>query len=181
MTLVRRATADDARAMAQISVQGWWHAYADILPVTLLDGLSADERAAGFQRMLDKPAAAWTAFVASAGNRGSAVGFAYCGAQRSSGIAALGFAGEFQAIYVQHTAQRRGLGRALMAAMAAALAGHDFQAAVWTLRDNEPARRFYEALGGSVIGDRDDRRPEHTYIEVAYGWRDLATLRQRAE
>lgn len=136
MTPVRRATVADAPAMAEISVQTWRHAYSEILPAKLLASLSAAERAAGFQGMLEKPAAAWTAFVATERKQAPAVGFGCCGAQRSTDIAAQGFAGEFQAIYVLHHVQRRGLDRALRAAMADALAENDFRAAsVWTLRD----------------------------------------------
>jgi ribosomal protein S18 acetylase RimI-like enzyme len=58
-------------------------------------------------------------------------------------------------------------------------------AALWVLRDNQPARRFYEALGAKVVGQRvetvDERigersRTQDVLHEVAYGWPDLSLL-----
>jgi hypothetical protein len=47
----------------------------------------------------------------------------------------------------------------------------------WTLRDNEGARRFYEALGGEIVGEQEHRPSMDTVlIEVAHGWRRLASL-----
>jgi hypothetical protein len=44
------------------------------------------------------------------------------------------------------------------------------------LRGNESARRFYERLGGSVLAEKTDLRPEASLDEVAYGWRDVSLL-----
>jgi hypothetical protein len=56
------------------------------------------------------------------------------------------------------------------------------------LRDNEPARRFYEALGAAVAGQRIEKVDAHIgerarvpdlLHEVAYGWPDLSVLAPR--
>ena len=44
------------------------------------------------------------------------------------------------------------------------------------LRDNHPARGFYEALGGRLIGSHVEMRNDIAFHEVAYGWSDLADL-----
>lgn len=44
--------------------------------------------------------------------------------------------------------------------------------AVWVLALN-PARRFYERLGGQVIGQKQIEQEGQPYIEVAYGWQRL--------
>lgn len=108
----------------------------------------------------------------------SIAGFGSCGRQRSPDLAEAGFDGEFQAIYVLQAAQRRGVGRALMAEMARDLVSRGFQGgALWVLDGNRPARGFYEALGGHVIGAREDRRDKDlTLAEVAYGWASLGTI-----
>jgi hypothetical protein len=50
-------------------------------------------------------------------------------------------------------------------------------AAVWVLRDNLGARRFYEALGGEATGVEGVWSIEGLEIpDIAYGWRDLAGL-----
>jgi hypothetical protein len=41
--------------------------------------------------------------------------------------------------------------------------------AVWVLALN-PSRRFYEFLGGKVIGQQEIERRGEMFSEVAYGW-----------
>jgi hypothetical protein len=62
-------------------------------------------------------------------------------------------------------------------------------AALWVLRDNEPARRFYEVLGAKLVGQRVETVDEFVsgervgatdvLHEVAYGWPDLSVLAPR--
>jgi ribosomal protein S18 acetylase RimI-like enzyme len=105
------------------------------------------------------------------------VGFGACGRQRDERLAASGYGGEIGALYILRAHQHRGIGRALMAALARALAelGHD-AASLWVLRENAPARAFYEALGGEIVGEKSDASPGGTLVELAYGWRDLSRL-----
>jgi ribosomal protein S18 acetylase RimI-like enzyme len=89
-----------------------------------------------------------------------------------------GYDGEISAIYVLRASQRRGAGGRLMTTMALDLSGRGFAGAgLWVLRDNPTARRFYESLGGQVVDEREDRRAEAVFIEVAYGWTDLLRLK----
>jgi hypothetical protein len=44
--------------------------------------------------------------------------------------------------------------------------------AVWVLARN-PSRKFYEALGGKVIAEKEIERDGESFVEVAYGWNDL--------
>jgi hypothetical protein len=49
-------------------------------------------------------------------------------------------------------------------------------AALWVLRDNLRARRFYEHHGAKVIAEREDIRDGAVLVELAYGWLDLKEL-----
>jgi hypothetical protein len=64
-----------------------------------------------------------------------------------------------------------------MAAMSHELsvAGHT-AAFLWVLRQNDPARIFYEKLGGVIVGEKVDEQPDVPLIEDAYGWRNLSSL-----
>lgn len=42
------------------------------------------------------------------------------------------------------------------------------------LAANAPARRFYQALGGEVVGQQPIEIAGVTLAEVAYGWPDVA-------
>jgi ribosomal protein S18 acetylase RimI-like enzyme len=102
--------------------------------------------------------------------------------QRTESLTAQGYDGEISSIYVLRAFQRCGLGVALMSAMGGELQRRRLQAAsLWVLRENEGARQFYEKLGGDIIGDKKDIREDGgVFVEVAYGWRDLGALAQRA-
>ncbi len=176
---IRRACAVDAEAIAAVHVAAWRETYAGLMAAEVLAGLSVDERSARWRCILGAPdpAIGTAAFVACAPSD-SVVGFGSCGRQRSQELADAGFGGEFQAIYVLRAAQHRGVGRALMATMARDLASRCLQGgALWVLEGNQSARGFYEALGGRVVGEREDRRGEDLILaEVAYGWARLGSI-----
>ena len=105
------------------------------------------------------------------------VGFGSCGRQSVAELSEK-FDGEFQAIYVLKAAQRQGVGRQLMITLAEDLLQRGFRSgSLWVLRENAPARRFYERLNGQIVGEREERRGQDTVLsEIAYGWQDLKAM-----
>ena len=75
-------------------------------------------------------------------------------------------------------AQRRGLGRRLLARLATHLLDAGCKsAAVWVLRDSASARGFYQALGAEPVGVEGVWEVGGvTLPDIAYGWRDLRAL-----
>ncbi len=68
-------------------------------------------------------------------------------------------------------------GRALTARTAARLQRTGYHAAgIRVLRMNAPGRRFIESRGGTPIEGPKAVRGHGRFSEVAYGWRDLASL-----
>jgi ribosomal protein S18 acetylase RimI-like enzyme len=156
-------------------VESWRETYPGLVPQAMLSSLSVPARTAAWSRILGEPSRATGVFVADLGGR--IVGFGSCGPQRAEALKAKGFDGEISAIYVLKAFQRLGLGSRLLFAMTSSLAESGFKAAsLWVLRDNAPARRFYERYGGEVIAEREDVRPEGVLLEVAYGWPELKAL-----
>ncbi|MGH6918576.1 MAG: GNAT family N-acetyltransferase [Geminicoccaceae bacterium] len=189
-TAIRRALADDAAAIAAVHVAAWRETYAGLVPERMLRAFSVAERTRRWHRIVTvpDPARKSAVFVAVRPDR-SIVGFGSCGRQPVAALLDDGFAGEFSALYVLAAHQRQGLGRRLMALMAQDLLAREVcGAALWVLRDNGPARRFYEALGAKVVGQRVETIDEHLtgrraraqdaalLHEVAYGWPDLSVL-----
>jgi ribosomal protein S18 acetylase RimI-like enzyme len=85
--------------------------------------------------------------------------------------------GEIVSIYVRTGYQRQGIGRRLVQAVAAHLAQHGMTTLqIGTLRANTPARRFYESLGGCVIGERTYEEGDILEPGLVYGWTDIADL-----
>jgi L-amino acid N-acyltransferase YncA len=109
---------------------------------------------------------------------GSPCGFAACGRQRSPRLVEAGFPVEFSTLYLLRRAQRRGLGRAMMSAMAKHLIAEGYsKASAWVFRDSPPARRFHERLGGERTGiDGEWTVLGVTLPDISYGWRDLSKL-----
>lgn len=172
---IRRATLADARAIAEVHVAAWRETYVGIVPEALLAALSTETRETIWRRILADPSAFSTEAVLVAEQADVLVGFGACGRQRDVGLAANGFGGEIGSIYLLQAAQGRRLGLALMRRMFAELRllGLD-SAALWVLTSNRSARRFYERLGGKVVGEREDARGEATLHETAYGWHGLS-------
>lgn len=130
-----------------------------------------------WSKILGAPDEFGCAAVFVAEDNGRVIGFGSCGQQREDTLTDKGFSGEFSAIYVLRSHQGRGVGRSIIAAMSNELSavGHT-AACLWVLRQNAPARAFYEKLGGIVVDERIDERPNATLVEDAYGWRDLSSL-----
>lgn len=126
-------------------------------------------------KILGEPGHSNSAAVIVVEDGGRVTGFGSCGMQRDEVLRNAGFSGEFNAVYVLRSHQGRGVGRSIMRAMAKKLAAQGHVAAsLWVLRENKPARAFYEKLGGVIVGEKLDQRPDVTLVEQAYGWRELS-------
>jgi RimJ/RimL family protein N-acetyltransferase len=157
---VRRATSDDARAMATVHVRTWQAAYGHVFPREVLDALSIERRERGWREEFE--AHGTTAFVAEADDR--IVGFASVGPARDeAGV------GELFTIYVEPESWGTGAGRALHAAAVAALAEAGYaEVILWVLVENPRARRFYEREGWRAEGSRRERFAGVEVDEVRY-------------
>lgn len=168
--VVRPAQLADAARIGAVHVAAWRETYAGLIPSSRLATLDADKRSAMWRRQL---ASGTARGIVVAEERGLIVGFASCARQRSSALAAAGYAGEIPAIYLLRANQGRGTGRLLMQAMARRLIAEGYRGmALWVLATNAPARAFYERLGGIIVAEQI----EDGLAEVAYGWHDVASL-----
>jgi ribosomal protein S18 acetylase RimI-like enzyme len=166
---LRRATKADAEALGVVHVQAWREAYAGMVPDAILAGLVPAQRAGMWRDGLARGMA-----VQLAEQDDVIVGFSAGGKQRD---ASLPYSSEIYAIYVLRHAQRLGIGRALMAAIAGDLLaqGH-VSTMLWVLEANTPARRFYGMLGAREIARREQQREGFRDIGIAYAWDDLKRL-----
>jgi GNAT superfamily N-acetyltransferase len=152
--VVRRATTADARAIAEIGVAGWATAYRGILPAEFLAGLSVAAREAAWQSMLANDegdgAPAW---IAERNRR--VIGFVASGPPRDEDVPLPG--AEVYAIYVLPDAWRSGAGRALLTTAVDHWRGRGAKTLVlWVLEANLAGRAFYEAMGWSDDGHRQE-------------------------
>jgi ribosomal protein S18 acetylase RimI-like enzyme len=174
---IRVATLNDTRALASMHVTSWRETYAGILPDKILSSLSVEARTAAWVKIMQEPANEHSTVVYLAEHEETIIGFGSCGAQRTENLKDKGYDGEVSGIYVLREFQKRRIGARLFSAMSWDLKRHGFNAAaLWVLRDNLRARRFYEHLGGKVIAEREDVRDGAVLVELAYGWPNLKEL-----
>ncbi|MET7341091.1 GNAT family N-acetyltransferase [Streptomyces sp. NPDC005547] len=142
-------TPADCEAVATVRVRGWQSAYAGLMPQAHLDAMDIAEDAALRRRHL---ASRNGVVNVVAGRPGSGVvGWAALGRYREDGRRLE--RGELYAIYVLPEQTWTGVGRALMTEVLtrAAAAGYP-DLALWVLKENAPARRFYERAGFHADG-----------------------------
>lgn len=169
--LVRPAEAWDAAAIARVHVATWRSAYRELLTADFLASLDQSQYEERWARSLGDASA--RVYVAE--NADGVVGFASGGPERAGEA---GFSGELYAIYVLPDAQGRGHGRRLVQAVVAGVRELGLKdMIVWVLRDNAPARKFYERLGGMYVREQPITIGSVLLHEVSYGWRSLNDLR----
>ena len=174
MPVIRPARIDDAFAMARVHVDAWRTTYAGIVPDEHLANLSYERAEANWGKYLSNPRGETHAFVAEA-EPGQIVALASCGPPQE---AVTGYNGELYVIYVLKPFQGMGYGRQLVTQVADDLAARGYHSlVVWVLKDN-PARLFYERLGGRMIAEKAVEIGGKELLDVAYAWPDLAVLRQ---
>jgi ribosomal protein S18 acetylase RimI-like enzyme len=174
---IRIASPDDARALAVMHIASWRETYTGLLPDKMLASLSVESRAAAWAKIMQEPATERSTVVYLAEHDGTIIGFGSCGGQRTESLKIKGYDGEISGIYVLREFQKRRIGTRLLCAMASDLISRGFSAAaLWVLRDNLRARRFYEHYGGKVVAEREDVRENVVLVELAYGWGDLKEM-----
>jgi GNAT superfamily N-acetyltransferase len=169
--MVRPATVDDAQEIARVQVASWRSAYKELLPGDFLDSLSEREYTERWTRFIDRGSS--RVYVAE--HDGELIGFASGGRERAGET---GYTGELYAIYILDAFQRHGHGRELVKAVVTGLREMRLDdMIIWVLRDNQPARRFYERLGGVYVRAQPTTIDSATLEEVSYGWRHLDAVR----
>jgi ribosomal protein S18 acetylase RimI-like enzyme len=165
---IREGGEADIEGIARVHVRGWQESYKDFLSPEALAGLSIEERMQMWQRILAQPDHRAKLLVAEADD-GEIAGFIRGGPIRRKGADLLGTEAEIFAIYLLDRVKRAGIGRKLMRGVLDHLAGQGFRSVgLWVLRDNLPARRFYEALGGQAGPEQSFDLRGQTVTEIAY-------------
>ncbi|MDE0375916.1 MAG: GNAT family N-acetyltransferase [bacterium] len=170
---IRTAELRDADSLARVHVDSWRSTYAGILPDEFLAGLSYRDRESFWEQVLTTARPTVSNFLAETAS-GYVVGLAGGGPERTGNET---YVGELYLVYLLEQYQRRGLGRLLVSAVAERLVADGFESMLlWVAKDNHPACRFYEALGGEPIDSRTIDIAGAGIAEVAYGWQQVADL-----
>jgi GNAT superfamily N-acetyltransferase len=163
---IRAACSGDGEAIGRVYVETWRTTYAGMVPDNVLIEMREAIQAARWSGVIERGR---DLVKVAEDARLGVVGMAGGGrARRGSG-----FAAEISTLYVLPDVQGAGVGRGLVAGMFRAFRGAGLNSAIiWVLAPN-PARFFYEAIGGARVGEREERLWGADLPEIAYGWRDL--------
>jgi ribosomal protein S18 acetylase RimI-like enzyme len=142
------ATPEDCRAIAEVHVESWQHAYQHILPAPYLASLSVSERGAMWRRAVEQ----WPSQLLVARADGRIAGFISFGACRDEG--APPDRAEIWAIYVRPAFWSGGVGARLWLAARQQIRDARYtMVSLWVISGNERALRFYERAGFSAEPD----------------------------
>lgn len=171
---IRPATVKDSPALARIQVESYHHTYVPILPAAYLAHFTLEEQEADWHELL---CAEMKDLLLVAENQADqVVAYALAGPERDDSMP---YDGELIALHVSKPYQRLQLGTRLFSAVCDGLMQQGCASLfLWMLEAN-PARSFYEKLGGRCF----KRKPwaNNAYFgtelyEVAYGWPNIQTL-----
>ena len=181
---VRPATLDDVAEMSRVFVDTFHAAHRGQIPEALVLERTYETSAAGWRRSLEELAASdrpRECVLVAADRTGGIVGLAMGGPARpwaaDDSRRARRPTGECYLLYVDVARQHGGVGRALLNELATFLVSLGMRRMlVAVLAVNEPARRFYESVGGVLLGERDFFDSGVRLDEVVYVWEDVTCL-----
>ena len=167
---IRRATVNDCEQIARIQVETWKESYAQIIDAEFLANFSVQQRTERWREILQRPQQ--ESFVVEAAT-GKLVGFANGGPARDEDFNGA----ELYGLYVHPDSQRIGLGQDLVRRFVSEMEIQDYRSLlVWTLKEN-PARKFYERLGGVFHKEKTIEIGSQSLQEISYVWNNLGDVR----
>ncbi len=174
---VRVAKISDARSIAEVHVASWQTTYKDFLPAHYLSALSVEEKERLWKERLslvEQGNEDFILYVVEENEQDKIVGFVCGGKDRKDHPV---YHGELYTLYLLQEYQRKGLGQLLVHRFALWLHEHSYQKMrVWVL-DRNPARKFYEALGGQLLPEiRKLEFGGQWVLDVSYGWENLREM-----
>jgi ribosomal protein S18 acetylase RimI-like enzyme len=175
----REATVLDASGITKVKVDTWKTAYKGIISETYLQSLSYKDKEKNWIHRLENPTHGEKIFIAET-NQKKVVGFALATLEKCNPIVALlqaeRFKGELCAIYLLDEFQHKKIGTELVKLVVKYLKVNSIDSMItWVLKQN-PSRKFYEKLGGRVIGEQSIEIGGDRYTEIAYGWENIKNI-----
>lgn len=172
---IREASLADAADIARVHVKSWQSAYKGIVPDNILDSLSYEQREQYWGKIFRGMLHQEFVYVAENETR-QIVGFASGGPSLAGNASQ--YQGELFTIYILDNYQRQGLGRRLFFQVVKGLLALQLNSMlIWVLADN-PACRFYEALGGTLTETGNYEIKGVILPQIGYGWSDLKQLKR---
>ena len=165
----RKAVFDDLPRVADVHVRSWQGSFRGIAPDEFLDGMVIESRTERLRERFDRDN--YTMFIAEHRD-GEIAGFIDFGPP----VLNTGSDVQIYSFYFLVPFQGLGLGRKLFEHCAAAIRANGHRSLCLDSLEASPYRRFYEKMGGKVIGKDFHKLAEENFDTVIYGWDDLSTI-----
>lgn len=170
---IRQATLEDSSEIAKVQVESYRTVYRDIFPPAYLEHFTLQEQEQDWRELLssDDHEVLYVALVNE-----KIIAYALGTSNEDEGFP---FESELVALHVREKHQRNGIGRALFAAVAKALQAKGNNSLFLWVAAKNPARAFYEKLGGELVGEKPWVNNSYfgtRIFEVAYGWHDIRSI-----
>ena len=160
---IKKATLDDIDILGQIHARSWQHAYKNIIPDSVLADITAQKRADRFKKAMSESGE--ENYLLLVNNQ--PVGFTSIGISRDDDLS--DNTGEIWGIYLDPDHWRKGYGSKLLNWAEAELKSRGYKSiALWVLKDNHQARKFYKKHNFHKEGRRET---------ITIGNKDLEKIR----
>ncbi|MEJ7848502.1 MAG: 3-deoxy-manno-octulosonate cytidylyltransferase [Pyrinomonadaceae bacterium] len=163
----REATIEDIQRIAKVHVESWQRSFAGLVPQEFLDNMSVAKRTEDFKKGFSQ-SSFYKLFIAETLVAGI-VGFADFGKSRGR----QSFDAELYALYLLPEFQKKGIGTGLFRLCQREMAASGFKSMFLDSLEISPYRKFYEKLGGRIVGEDKHDLAGTEYKTVIYGWSDL--------
>ncbi|HEY0428445.1 MAG TPA: 3-deoxy-manno-octulosonate cytidylyltransferase [Pyrinomonadaceae bacterium] len=163
----REAKFEDIPQIARVHVESWQKSFAGIAPQEYLNQMSVENRIGQFEKAFSQ-SSFYKMFVAETLADGI-VGFADFGSTRNENSSEA----DLYAIYFLPEFQRKGIGGELFRLCQKEMLSRGFTSMSLDALAISPYRKFYEKMGGRIIGEGSHKLSGVEYKTVIYGWRDL--------
>lgn len=171
--LIRNAAENDAPALARILVEATQDTFQGLVPDKCLTSWTCEQSEKNWRKTLRQGGLAPGTFLLVAMNPAKeVVGYALAGRDPQFG----GFERELNVLMVDPVWQRRGIGRKLVSYVALELKKQDVKSLLIGIQEDNPNKKFYEHLGGQVVGTRPLEWEGYATKEILYGWQNIEVL-----
>lgn len=168
--IYRQARTEDIPQIARVHIESWQKSFAGIIPQEHLDKMSVENRIGKFTQAFAQNSF-YQMFVAETSDK-KIVGFADFGKSHLTGL----FDGQLYAIYFLPEFQRKGIGGNLFRLCQKEMAACGFRSMCLDTLKISPYRKFYEKMGGRVVGEGQHSLAGIEFKTLIYGWDDLSKI-----
>ena len=171
-TSIRIAQQEDSLAIAAVHTASWRSSYRGILSDDYLNEKLESERLSVWKRRLEFPKT--NQYVAVVKQESHIVGFACAFGGEDELLGTM-----LDNLHVLPSQKCKGIGRKLVRDIAC-WCDRDYPNKglyLWVFEQNLPARRFYDRLGGVVVGEANRSAPDGTTVKkIRYAWKNIIEL-----